>query len=121
MIITEDFIQQEIVMWFTNNYCLKRHNPRAVIFSVPNGGKRDGREAKKLKNTGLLKGASDLIIDTGDKTVYCEVKTFTGSQSPEQKEFQAWVESLGRDYIMPRSLEEFKKLIKRIIEPDSHA
>lgn len=116
MIITEDYIQQEIVMWFTNNYCLKKHNPRAVIFSVPNGGKRDGREAKKLKNTGLLKGTADLVIDTGNKTVYCEVKTPTGSQSPEQIEFQQWVESLGRDYIMPRSLEEFKQLIQPIIE-----
>lgn len=112
---SEDFIQQEIVMYYSNKYCLKHHKPRHIIFAVPNGGKRDAREAKKLNNTGLLKGTSDLVIDTGKLIVYCEVKTPTGVQSTDQKVFQERVESNGRIYIMPRSLEEFITMIEPLI------
>lgn len=115
---TEDFIQQQVYMWFNNMYCLKSHNPRYVIFAVPNGGKRDAREAKKLKNTGLLKGASDLVIILENETVYSETKKPTGyyGQTDEQKDFQLRVENLGHKYIIYKTLEEFKLLITPIIE-----
>jgi len=112
---SEDLIQQEIWMYYSNKYCLKHHNPRHIIYSVPNGGKRDAREAKKLNNTGLLKGTSDLVIDTGSKIIYCEVKTPKGVQSDDQIDFQHRANSLGRDYIMPRSLDQFIALIEPLI------
>jgi len=111
MIITEDFIQQQIVIWYNNNYCLNHHNPQHIIFAVPNGGKRDAREAKKLSNTGLLKGASDLIIVNEVSNIYVEVKTEIGVQSTDQKVFQDKVEKLGYIYIMPRSLDQFKYML----------
>jgi len=79
--------------------------------AIPNGGKRDAREAKMMKNTGLLPGASDLEIIIPGKTIYVEVKTPRGVQSDEQKEFQQRVESLGFEYHLVRSLEEFKSII----------
>lgn len=112
---TENFIQQEIVMWFTNNYCLSKHTPRCMILSIPNGGGRDGREGKTLKNTGLLKGASDLILVLPKATHYVEVKTETGYQSPEQIEFEKRVRSLGQSYHLVRSLGQFKELVGRFL------
>lgn len=110
--ISEDFVQNQIWIWFTNNYCLPKHNPRSVIFSVPNGSKRDAREAKKLKDTGLLPGVSDLIVIHNGQVLFVEVKKPSGGrQEPEQKDFQSRVEALGFKYYLVRSLDEFKLVI----------
>lgn len=110
----EDKIQQQIVEWFNNNYCLKFHKPRYSIFSVPNGGTRNKAEAIKLKLTGMKAGVSDLIILLNNKCLFVEVKTSTGKQSEVQKEFQEVVENLGFEYWLVRSLDEFQKKIKNI-------
>lgn len=109
--ITEDYIQSQIILDFNNKYCLKHHNPRLLIFAVPNGGSRNVLEAKKLKATGTLKGVSDIIINFPGKSVYIEVKTSIGVQSDVQKDFQKRVEDLGMDYHIVRSLENFNEII----------
>lgn len=105
--ILENAIQQEIFIYFNNKYCLKIHNPRRIIFSVPNDTK-DFLELKRKKNTGLLSGVSDLIIITEKASFFLEIKTETGVQSDSQKDFQQRVESLGYKYFVARSLEDFK-------------
>ena len=109
--MSEDKIQQEIFMWFNNTHCLKHHKPRYTIFSVPNGGTRNIKEAVKLKSTGLKAGVSDLIV-VMDKIIFVEVKTKTGTQSQKQKDFQKIVTDLGYKYIVVRSLNEFKDYIQ---------
>ena len=107
----ESAIQQEIVMYLTNTYCLK-HNPnRCLIMAIPNGGKRDAREAKSLKNTGLLPGASDLVFIMPNRTIYFEVKTITGVQSDLQKDFEYRVENLGYEYYIVKSVDDVKKIL----------
>lgn len=110
----EDRIQAECVTWFTNTYCLRHQTPRSLILSIPNGGTRDVREAMTLKSTGLLPGASDLIVVHMGVLLWVEVKTDTGRQSKEQIEFQQRVTALGYRYELVRSLDEFKALIGRI-------
>jgi hypothetical protein len=108
---TESSLQQSIFLWFHNTYCLKSHNPRAIIFSIPNGGYRNGREAMTFKATGLLKGASDLVvIFPNGKLCFVELKIAKGMQSSEQKDFECRVSSLGYEYHLIRSLDEFKLL-----------
>lgn len=109
----EDQYQSEIIRWYNNNFCLKHHTPRGIIFSVPNGGSRNKVEAMTLKATGLLAGVSDtiLILPNG-RLLFCEVKTETGSQSHEQIEFQKRVEALGFEYWLVRGLEDFQKKVK---------
>lgn len=107
----ENNLQAEIYKWFNNNYCLKNMNDRALIFSIPNGGTRNIREAMTFKATGLLKGASDLVvIFPNGKLFFVELKTDKGIQSSEQKDFECRVSSLGYEYHLIRSLEEFKQL-----------
>ena len=106
---TEDKIQQEIIIYFRNKYCLNFHKPRYSIFSVPNGGSRNKAEAIKLKATGLLSGVSDLII-VAKEVYFIEVKTSVGVQSPKQKDFKKVVEDLDYKYYLVRSLEDFKKI-----------
>jgi hypothetical protein len=112
-IYSEDKLQQDCFVWFSNTYCLKNHNPRGLIFSIPNGSSRDIREAVKLKATGLTKGASDLIvIAPNGKLMFIELKTDKGVQSEYQKEFEKRVTALGYEYHLIRSLEDFKMLIE---------
>lgn len=111
---TEAAIQQECVMWLRNNYCLAHHSPRYIMFSVPNEG-IDPKEQSRKKAIGLLNGVSDTIIDTGKALIYCEFKDEKGRQTPAQVEFQSRVETLGREYWLVRSLEQFKEMVSKII------
>lgn len=121
---SEDQIQAEIYQFYNNSYCLTHHENRNLIFAVPNGGLRSKVEAMKLKSTGTLAGVSDLIIyhhkkieELGVMTVlniFVEVKTETGNQSKEQKQFEARVTKMGFRYVIVRSLDEFKQIINKI-------
>lgn len=116
---SENKIQQEIVTWYKNNYCLKHHSPRCLIASVPNGGFRNPFEAMTLKATGLYPGFSDLIVLHKRKympsqsaiVIFAEIKTPTGVPSPVQVVFRDHVVMIGFHYAIFKSLEEFQSLI----------
>jgi hypothetical protein len=110
---SESKIQQEIVMFYRNNFC---RNGNAMIFSVPNEG-RDPKEQMAKKATGLLSGVSDLIIVTKFETIFVEVKDATGTQKPQQKVFAKVMRNLGKRYLLVRSLEDFKEQMG--IEPQN--
>lgn len=130
--ITESYIQQQCYMWLTNSHGLKHHEPRLLMFSIPNEIAMAIRSVlielklpvrlvdqaiaialKKVKNTGFLPGVSDTVVCcNGGVSLYIEFKTPTGTQSSEQKEFQERVQMLGHSYYLCRSLEEFKQIIQ---------
>ena|SRR6187431_2858061 len=110
--MTESKLQQDIYNFFHNTYCLKHHNPRCMIFAVPNGGTRNAMEAITLKATGLLAGVSDLIVIIPNKILFVELKTEIGIQSEVQKDFQSRIELLGYEYHLIRSLTAFQELFK---------
>ena len=108
---SENKVQNECFVWFTNNFCLKNHSPKCVFFSIPNGGSRNVLEAVTLKQTGLRKGASDFVVLMQNRAIFFEAKTEIGKQSPDQKEFEIDVGKLGFEYYLIRSLEQFKSII----------
>ena len=108
MQLTESRIQQEIVVWFTNQYCLKSHSPRELILHVPN------EQSQHLMRVGVLPGASDLILTYRGKLYWCEVKTPTGKQSPKQKDFEQRVTDLGYTYFITRSLDQFQNQLQKL-------
>ena len=111
MKVAESRIQQQAVIWFRNNYCLKHHSPRCVIYSVPNESENSWETQKKV-NTGLMAGAADLIILLPNGRVLLpETKTPEGVQSHSQKTFQEQVAALGHTYFVYRSLEEFQSIV----------
>lgn len=108
--MSEASIQQEIVVWFKNNFCLKHHEPQSIIFSVPN--EREGYQImRKLLLTGLMSGVSDLIVIHKGQVLFFEVKTPTGKQSKPQKLFELKVSKQGFKYYLVRSLKDFKNII----------
>ena len=112
---SEDVIQAQIFKFYHNKFCTKLNDVPHVIFSVPNGGLRNKREALKLKATGLVAGVSDLIIVNDKEVLFVEVKTSKGKQSEKQLSFEEKVKTLGYRYLIVRSLNDFKtQLIETI-------
>lgn len=110
---SEDKIQQLCWKWFTNTYCLKHHENRMLMFSVPNDSASLAEQMRK-KATGLIAGVSDTIIVMPNKVIFCEFKTPTGRQSDAQIDFESRINKLGFDYWVIRSFEEFKEKIEKI-------
>jgi hypothetical protein len=108
---SEDKIQQECWMHLTNNYGLKHHEPRLLMFSVPNDSANITEQMRK-KATGLVAGVSDTIIIFPNKVIFCEFKTPTGKQSDSQIDFENRVNKLGFEYWIVRDLEIFKNLVE---------
>lgn len=97
----EHLIQKSIIEYLRMN--------RIEVFAVPNGGRRDAVTGAMLKAEGATAGVSDLIILLPNKPVFVEVKTKTGRQSDNQKDFQNRVEKLGFEYYIWRSVEDAVK------------
>ena len=102
--LSEDAIQQQIFIWYQNNYCLKHHNPQEVIFHVPNENQH------RLVRIGVLAGVSDLIFSFRGKLYFCEVKTATGSQTASQRKFEARIKKAGFEYFIVKSLIDFQNI-----------
>lgn len=77
----------------------------------------------KLVKEGAVKGAADLFlaVPSGDLAgLFIEMKTERGRQSPEQEAFEARVLKEGYGYAMPRSEEEFQRVIKLYLETGTY-
>lgn len=93
----EDKIQQNIIL------ALRLYYSDSLVFAVPNGGRRNGREAARLKLQGVTPGVSDLIFIHKKKIYFIEVKSEHGKQSLFQNQFQKFVESQGFVYLLVKS------------------
>lgn len=103
---SEAKIQAEIFQWYWNNYCLPIHNPRQLIFHVPN------QKQMGLNNIGLYPGASDLVVVHNSKVLMIEVKEpSNGRQSDNQKKFQSHCLQSGIKYFIVFALDDFKRII----------
>lgn len=111
---SESRIQQDIVRWFKNNYCLKHHSPRCVIQSVPNESKSKQETLVKL-SMGMLPGASDLVVVIPGTVLFVEVKRPGEKPRENQRDYAETVVALGFRYEVVTSLEEFKQLLSLFI------
>lgn len=99
---SEDQLQAACFCWHWNNKPAERRR----LFHV-NQKARNAIEGNRMKAMGVVPGVSDLIYLSTSGPIFIEMKTETGVQSPDQKEFEKLVTSLGYKYIICRSLNEF--------------
>lgn len=111
----ESKIQQAAVTW----YRLQFPHLAELLFAVPNGGRRNLREAAIMKGEGVTAGVADLLllIPNGEyHGLAIEMKTDTGRQNQNQKHWQKKVESQGYLYIVCRSFDEFRTQVCRYLK-----
>lgn len=115
--MTEEQIQSQCVTWWR----MTHPNKYMLLFSSLNGIKLSGgaRQGARLKRAGMTAGVADLFlsIPSGDLAgLYIEMKTPKGRQQPNQKEFEQKVIAEGYGYAMPRSLDEFIRIVNNYLE-----
>lgn len=103
---SESAVQRALLDWFA--WVL----PDAVVFAVPNGGKRDKVTAAKMKREGILPGAPDLIVVWRGMVLFIEVKTQIGRLSVAQKVFRDAIEAQGLHYIVVRDTDELNVALR---------
>jgi hypothetical protein len=111
--MNEAKIQSQCYIWYNNNYCLQSHNPRGVMFSVPNELAGANKIAMmQAKAIGLTSGVSDtIVILPNGKILFIEFKDEKGIQSQRQKHFEKLITDLGHNYYLVRNVNQFQQTI----------
>jgi hypothetical protein len=118
---SEHELQVSFVTWFRNRY--RQHAER--LFAIPNGAALSGdriaraKQWQRLQAEGALPGVADLFlaVPSGELAgLWIEMKTQKGRQSDAQKRFEMNMIAAGFGYAMPRSREEFQKVITSYLE-----
>lgn len=87
----------------------------SLLFSVPNGGRRDKVTASIMKAEGVVAGVADLLLFVargGYHGLCIEMKNEKGRQQDSQKEWQRKVQEQGYKYVVCRSLDSFMEEVE---------
>jgi len=94
------------------------------LFAIPNGAHLAGSErqraiqARRLKDEGAVSGVADLFLSVPSSDYhgfYIEMKTQTGKQTENQKQFEQSVTAQGYKYAICRGVDEFMSLINEYL------
>lgn len=110
--MTELQLQSSCFQWAWNTY----PELRRLLFAVPNGGKRNAREAMNLKASGVVAGIPDMPLYWKGQLYGFEFKVGCNDLSPDQREvIRKWTEHGAICYVI-REKEVFQSLINKIIQ-----
>lgn len=111
MPFSEDKIHSECYVWFHNTY---PHLRGLLCYNLNNSKNRiDGARNKAL---GLQAGRADFTFYYQGKAIFIEMKTDTGKQHIEQKNWERLVTEHGFKYYICRSVLEFQEIICSFVE-----
>ncbi len=97
-------------MWFRQTYRPAR------IFAIPNGEARSRTTGARLKAEGVSAGVPDLFIPAW--RVWIEMKRADGGTvSPAQKDWHAYLRSVGHTVIVARGCEDAKRQVSALLVP----
>jgi hypothetical protein len=104
---SEHLQQVRLVSWFRKTY------PGVRVFAIPNGGARSTAQGASLKAEGVTPGVPDLCIP--EWLLWVEMKRKAGGiVSPVQRDWIAYLESIGHRVIVGRGFENAKSQIETI-------
>ena len=102
----EDILQMQVARY------LAVASPDLVWFHPANGGYRNPREAKKLKDMGVKAGVADLALILPDgRAAFIELKHGKGRQTDTQKAFEADCARTATPYAICRSLDDVQQTL----------
>lgn len=102
-------LQQACVRWYRLT-----HRDYPVLFHIPNGGRRNAREAAHFKAEGVVAGVPDLFLAAprgGYAGLFIEMKAGRNTESEQQKKVRALLEQAGYRCTICRSLDEFVQVV----------
>ena len=107
---SEHLEQVRLVSWFRRSY------PGVRVFAIPNGGARSGVQGASLKAEGVSPGVPDLFVP--EWLLWVEMKREAGGVvSPVQRDWIAYLESIGHRVIVGRGFEDAKRQIEDVKKP----
>ena len=107
---SEHLEQVRLINWFRRSY------PSVRVFAVPNGGGRSMAQGASLKAEGVSPGVPDLFVP--EWLLWVEMKKESGGiVSPVQKDWIAYLESIGHRVIIGRGFEDAKRQIESVKKP----
>lgn len=84
--------QQALIQW--SQYARQEYKELELLYHVPNGGRRDKREALSFKRQGVKAGVPDLVLPVGRGGylgLYVELKVGKNKTTANQN---IWIENL---------------------------
>lgn len=114
---TEDSEQAALFDWA--NYASGRHPELALLYAVPNGGKRHIKTAITLRRTGVKPGVPDIHLPVargGYHSLYIEMKRRKGGTvSPEQKEWHKALTEQGHRCQVCKGWDEARQVLEEYL------
>ena len=109
--------QKALFQWI--DYNKNKYEELETIYHIPNGGKRNAREAARLKQEGVRAGVPDVHLPI-PKGMYIglwiEMKAPGGKLTNYQKDWKNKLESWGHKVIVCYNWEEAKNSILKYLE-----
>lgn len=113
---TEHEEQRELVRWFRQTYGLVTKGG-VRIFAIPNGSQRSRTTGARLKAEGVTAGVPDLFIPAW--LTWIEMKRAEGgSVSAEQRDWHAYLRSVGHTVLVCRGFSHAREEIDRIAKKE---
>jgi len=103
----EDDLQRAVIKYIRLQY------PHLLCFAVPNGGKRNPREAARLKSQGVLAGVSDILLFWPGGMGAIELKAGNRKPSGQQEYFGDRWEWCGGNFAVCNSLDGVVELLRK--------
>jgi len=114
----EDQIQAMVMQW-ARMASFNGGKVSDYLHHSPNGGKRNLREAVRLKSQGVMSGYPDLhlfVARHGFHGMFIEMKSPTGTTSANQKEVMKRLSEQGYKCVVCKSFESAQQEIKEYLE-----
>ena len=108
---TEAQIQKAILQWGTYKKILMH---RINVIGTPVHKKDGSTGYRPSTNAGMADIHATVVVEDIPVSVWLEVKTKTGKQSPKQKQFQDAVEAAGGYYFIVRSIDEVDESLRLV-------
>lgn len=102
----EDALQASVVEY------LRAVAPDCLTFAVPNGGRRNLREAGRLKSAGVLAGVPDLVVVAPRQVIFMELKAGRGRLSPAQEDVHERLRACGHSVAIVRSIDDARNTLR---------
>ena len=101
--MSEHLEQVRAVAWFRKTF------PGVRIFAIPNGEQRSRATGARLKAEGASAGVPDLFVPAW--RLWVEMKTETGRLSPAQRDWIAYLESIGHTVLVCYGFDDAREKI----------